>query len=185
VSAGAGERAAPEHLVVGHVTKAHGTGGELLVWPLTDRPDEVFVPGRALLLGNEDGVLAEDAPVVVVEAARRFRRGLLVRLQGVAGRDAAAALARRYLLLARAELSQEDDDEVFYHELLGMSVVTVAGVAVGRVREVFETEPHHLLEVLGGDGKPRLIPFARRVVREIDRGARRLVIDPPEGLLEL
>jgi ribosomal 30S subunit maturation factor RimM len=39
----------PEHLVVGHVTKPHGTKGELFVWPLTDRVEDVFEPGRELL----------------------------------------------------------------------------------------------------------------------------------------
>jgi 16S rRNA processing protein RimM len=77
------------------------------------------------------------------------------------------------------------EDEVFYHELLGMRVETVAGVVAGVVREVFETEPHHLLEVVDDDGHKRLIPFAARIVRTIDRDGRRLVIDPPPGLLEL
>jgi ribosomal 30S subunit maturation factor RimM len=58
----AGERASPDHLVVGHITKAHGTRGELFVWPLTDRPRVIFAPGRELLLGDEEGALDEDAP---------------------------------------------------------------------------------------------------------------------------
>jgi ribosomal 30S subunit maturation factor RimM len=45
----------PAYLVVGHLSKPHGTRGELVVWPLTDRPDEVFAPGRRLLLGTDAG----------------------------------------------------------------------------------------------------------------------------------
>jgi 16S rRNA processing protein RimM len=181
----AGERAEPEHLVVGHIAKAHGTRGELFVWPLTDRPDEVFAPGRELLLGDEDGVLEPDVPRVVLEATRPFKRGLLVKLVAVGGRDDADLFVRRYLLLPRAELPPLDEDEVFYHELLGMRVVTVADDDVGTVREVFETEPHHLLEVAADDGRVRLVPFAARIVRQVDRRERRLVIDPPAGLLDL
>jgi 16S rRNA processing protein RimM len=186
VAPDAGERAlAPDHLVVGHITKPHGTRGELFVLPLTDHPDAVFAPGRQLLLGDEEGALAEDAPSVVVESVRAFKRGLLVGFAGVASRDDAEPYARRYLLVPAAAVPPLDEGEVFYHELLGMSVETVDGTAVGRVREVYETDPHHLLEVAGDDGKSRLVPFAERIVRSVDREARRVIIDPPEGLLDL
>jgi 16S rRNA processing protein RimM len=181
----AGRRAKPEHLVVGHITKPHGTRGELFVWPLTDRPDEVFAPGQQLLVGDEEGALDEEAPSVVVESARPFKRGVLVRLEGVADRESADPLARRYLLLPTEVLPPAAPDELYYHELLSMRVVTMAGEDIGAVREVFETEPHHLLEVISDDGRKRLIPFAERIVREIDRAGGRIVIDPPEGLLDL
>lgn len=181
----AGERALPEHLVVGHITKPHGTRGELFVWPLTDRPDIVFAAGRTLLLGDADGALSEGGATVTVAGARPFKRGVLMALEGVAGRAEADAFAQRYLLLPRSDVPPLEDDEVFYHELLDLEVVDTGGVVVGRVREVFETEPHHLLEVVADSGKVHLIPFAARIVRELDRTARRLVIDPPAGLLDL
>ncbi|HEX6133098.1 MAG TPA: ribosome maturation factor RimM [Longimicrobiales bacterium] len=180
----AGGRAEPGHLVVGHVTKAHGTKGELFVWPLTDRPEVVFAPGRELLVGDEDGVVDDDAPLVAVESARPFKRGLLIKFEELKTREDADELAQRYLLLPADLLPPLEEGEFFYHQLLGMTVETVAGVQVGHVREVYETEPHHLLEV-EGDGRRHLIPFAARIVREVDTGANRIVIDPPAGLLEL
>jgi 16S rRNA processing protein RimM len=174
-----GERASPEHLVVGHIAKPHGTRGELYVAPLTDHPDTVFAPGHELLLGDEEGALAADAPSLVVDSARSFKRGVLVAFRGVADRAAAEALARRYLLLPADAVPPRD------HELLGMAVETASGQPAGVVREVFETEPHDLLEVVDDDGRSRLVPFAARIVRSIDRDGRRLVIDPPEGLLDL
>lgn len=185
MSAETGDTAAPEYLVVGHIAKVHGTRGELFVWPLTDRPDDVFGPGRELLLGDAEGAVDETAPSVVVESTRAFKRGLLVRLEQVTSREAAELLAQRYLLLPLEVLPPPDEDELFYHELLGMRVLTLDGEAVGAVREVFETEPHHLLEVVDDSGRKRLIPFAGRIVREIDRAGGRIVIDPPAGLLDL
>jgi 16S rRNA processing protein RimM len=180
-----GGRAEPGHLVVGHISKPHGTRGELFVLPLTDHPDTVFAPGQQLLLGDEEGALAEDAPSVVVAGVRPFKGGLLVSFADVAGRDGAQALARRYLLLPLEAVPPLAEDEIFYHELLGMRVETVGGEVAGVVREVFDTEPHHLLELVTDDGRRRLVPFAARIVRAIDREQRRLVIDPPEGLLDL
>lgn len=175
----------PSHFVVGHISKAHGTKGELFVWPLTDHPQEIFAAGRSLLLGDDQGALPGDAPSVVIDAARPFKRGLLVSLQGVDSREAADALARRYLLVPADDVAPLADDEAFYHELLGMAVDTVDGRSIGRVREVFEAVPNDLLEVLDDDGAVRLIPFADRIVRELDRERRRLLIEPPEGLLDL
>jgi 16S rRNA processing protein RimM len=185
VTPDAGGRAVPSHLVVGHISKPHGTRGEVFVLPLTDNPAAVFAAGQTLLLGDEEGALGDDAPAVVVEGARAFKRGLLVSFEHVGSREDADELARRYLLVPAEVVPPLDEGEVFYHELLGMHVETMAGEAVGHVREVFETVPHHLLEVSGADGRLRLIPFADRIVRSVDRETGRIVIDPPAGLLDL
>lgn len=174
----------PEYLVVGHLSKAHGTRGELMVWPLTDHPEEVFAPGQQVLLGTEAGEVG-DAPLeLVIEASRPFKKGMLVQLSGVQDRNQAEALATRYLLVPAGERRELEEGEVFYHQLLDLTVETVAGQTVGRVREVYETEPSHLLEVKGPGGV-HLIPFTREVVRKVDVEAGRLVIEPPEGLLDL
>ena len=178
-------RSLPEHLVVGHLAKAHGTKGEIFVWPLTDTPEDVFVEGMALLLGDEDGTLDEGADPLIVEQSRRFKRGDLVKFEGVDDRTAAELFTGRYVLVARELLAPPADDEVYYHELLGLSVVTVDGTQVGTVREVYEIEPSDMLEIKSPDGKLHLVPFAARIVREIDVAGGRLVIDPPEGLLAL
>lgn len=174
----------PEFLVVGHLSKPHGTKGELLVWTLTDRPEEVLGPGSEVVLGDEEGEVGPSPERLVIEAARAYRKGVLVKFEGVEDRRAAEALTRRYLLVSAAEAAVEEEDALYYHELLGLRVETVDGREVGRVREVFETEPSHLLEVKG-EGKVHLVPFVSRVVKEVDREGGRLVIDPPEGLLEL
>jgi 16S rRNA processing protein RimM len=185
VADGAGERREPSHLVVGHVTKPHGTKGELFVWPLTDRPDEVLGEGRAVLLGTADGAVDEAAGELVVERSRPFKRGELVKFEGYADRSAVEELAGRYLLVPIDRLGALEEGEVFYHQLLGAEVVTADGQSVGRVREVFETEPAHLLEIKSDDGKVHLVPFAERIVKQVDVEAGRIVIKPPLGLLDL
>ena len=180
-----GGRAEPDHLVVGRVVKPHGTKGELFVWPMTDRPDDVFGPGRELRLGDEDGGMEADAPVLSIERVRPFKRGLLVMLAGVADREAVASMANRCLLAPREVLSEPDEDETYYHDLVGLAVETVEGEAVGRVVGVYETAPADLLEVEAEDGRRRLIPLSKQVVRRIEVGEGRLVIEPPPGLLDL
>jgi len=174
----------PEHLIVGHVARAHGIRGEVLVSPLTDEVDDVYAPGRELTLGDEDGELDADAPALVVQRSRPYRNGLLVKFEGYDDRTSVEPLAHRYLLAPIESLRPLEEGEVFYHQLLGCEVVTVDGEVVGRVREVYDAEPADLLDVKG-DGRSVLIPFVERIVEEVDVEAGRIVINPPPGLFDL
>ncbi len=177
---------APHYLVVGHLNKVHGTKGELFVWPLTDHPQRVFAVGNELRLGDEDGQ-PTDLPArhLRIEAVRPFRRGFLMRFDGLATRTQAEFFAGRYLLLEAAQAQAPADGEFFYHELLGASVVTTTEASVGIVREVYELAPAHLLEVERPDGESLLVPLSRPLVVDVSRDPTRVVIEPPEGFLDL
>ena len=174
----------PDYLVVGHLAKAHGTRGEVLIRLLTDEPEQVFEPGNRVILGDTEGELGAAPREAEVESGRSFKKGWLVKLAGIEDRTGAEELAGRYLLVPTEERGELAEGEYYYHQLLGLEVETVDGRAVGRVREVYETEPHHMLEVKGPDGV-HLVPFRKAVVKMLDLERARLVIDPPEGLLEL
>lgn len=178
-------RSEPSYLVVGHLNKAHGTKGELFVWPLTDHPEGTFAPGVVLYLGDQTGNQPDpERPSLVVESARPFRRGYLVRLRGIYDRDAAELLRDRYLLRPVEELAPVEEGEVFYHQLLGLTVRTVGGEEVGRIVEVYELRPADLLEIRG-ETKTHYLPFLASIVRELDLEEGVMVVDLPEGLLEL
>jgi len=175
----------PSFLVVGHLNKAHGTKGELFVWPLTDHPEGSFAPGVILHLGDDTGNTPDPSrPSIAIEAARPFRRGYLLRIRGVHDRDAAEALQGLYVLRPKEELEEPEEGEFFYHEILGLTVKTVDGEVLGEVTELYELRPADLLEVRG-PSTTRYVPFLASMVVEIDLEEGLLVIDPPEGLLDL
>jgi 16S rRNA processing protein RimM len=174
----------PDFLVVGHVAKPHGTRGELFVQPLTDHPGDVFVPGVVLRPADAAGALPDpDLPPLRIDSVRPFQRGWLVGFGGFEDRSAADLMRGRYLLIERARLPPLAEGEVFLHQLLGLEVLTVQGKRVGEVIEVYEMRPADLLEVRTERGTV-LIPYLETVVREVDVAGGRLVVDPPEGLLE-
>lgn len=178
-------REEPRHLVVGHINKPHGTKGELFVWPLTDHPESVYAPGVVLRPGDGSNHAPDpDRAPLRMDAVRAFRNGFLVSFAGVRDRDGAERLRGLYLFAEREALPPLAEGEVFYHQLLGMRVVTVDGDEVGEVVEVYELRPAHLLEVRGERGEV-MIPFLDHIVAEVDVDAGRMVIAPPEGLLEL
>jgi 16S rRNA processing protein RimM len=177
-------RSSPPFLVVGHLNKPHGTKGELFVWPLTDHPESVYAPGVSVFLANSDG----DGPdpttgSLRITAVRPFRNGYLVSLHGVTDRNRAEELRGRYLVMPIEELPPLAEGQLFYHQLLGMEVVTKDGRRLGEIAEVYELRPAAMLEVRGPEGDV-MIPYLSHVVVEVDAEAGRMVIDPPEGLLE-
>jgi 16S rRNA processing protein RimM len=175
----------PTHLVVGQVTRPHGTRGEVLIRSLTDHPEGVFVPGVFLRVGAASGAGPDpDIAPLRVDGVRVFRGGYLVRFAGVKDRDQAERLRERTLVMPVAELAELQEGEVFLHQLIGLGVRTVDGRELGVVEEVYELLPAHLLEVRGPE-RTFLIPMTEQIVREIDVEAGRMIVDPPEGLLEL
>ena len=180
-----GNRGEPEFLVVGHVSKTHGTKGEVFVMPLSDRMDEVFVPGRELAVEpSDDPEDVEFEDEFVIEAVRAFKSGVLVKFEGVETKEDADLLARRYLMIPASAAAPLEEGEVFYHQLIGLAVVTTDGQRVGSVQQIYENGPMQLLEVRTGKGKPVLLPFTEPLVKHVDVEGGRLVIEPMPGLLE-
>ena len=179
-----GKTEAPKNLVVGHLNKAHGTKGEIFIWPLTDHPESMFAPGVDLFLGDANGHLPDDPTTLRIEASRAYRRGFLVRFAGVYDRIGSAGLLDRYVMRPMDELEELEEGETFYHDLLGMEVVTVGGDHVGEVVEIYELKPADLLEVRGSE-KTFMIPYIGMMIRSVSVADNRIVLDPPPGLLEV
>jgi 16S rRNA processing protein RimM len=176
--------AASEHLIVGTVQKPHGIKGELFVRLETDRPDAVFAAGRALVLGDAHGTPSGD--VLTVERARAFKGGMLVKAAGLGARTPELdELRGRTLLIPRDQAEAPAEDEVFYHDLLGMKVVTAAEGEVGTVDEVYDAPAGPMLSVRRKGAKELLIPFVREMIRRVDPAQKVLELDLPAGLLDL
>ena len=178
-------RKKPTHLVVGHLSRPHGTRGEFLCGILTDHPESVFAPGVVLSLGGKnDDTPDPDLPALRLEEARFTPKGVLVTFGGVTDRTQAELLQGRYLFLPIDQIEPLADGEVFYHQLLGMRVETVGGATVGTVQEVYEMSPADLLEVRAEHGTV-MIPYRPEIVVEVDPDEEKLIVDPPDGLLDL
>jgi 16S rRNA processing protein RimM len=171
-------------LVVGRIVKAHGVGGEIAVDVRTDDPDRRFVAGAELRTRARD----KTERTYVIESVREHGGRLLMRLHGVAGRDAADALRGSLFLVDSADLPPIDEPDEFYdHQLEGLRVRTVAGQDVGTVREVLHTSAGELLAVrpVDGEGPEVLVPFVSAIVTSVSLDDDLIEIDPPDGLLNL
>jgi 16S rRNA processing protein RimM len=166
-------------VTVGRIGRPHGIRGDVVVGVRTDEPELRFAQGSRL-----DTDPADLGPLTV--AGSKWHSGeLLVRFEGISDRDAAAELRGAWLTADSAAIAPpEDPDEFRDADLVGLSVRTVDGTQVGTVDDVLHSG-QDVLVIKSTDGRDVMVPFVKPLVPEVDVSSGYLVIDPPEGLLDL
>lgn len=167
-------------LTVGRVVRPHGVRGEVLVEISTDEPAQRYAVGSTLVTDRPD-------PGALTVAAQRPHQGrLIVAFSQVPDRDAAEALRGTLLRVDSGSVAPSaDPDEYHDHQLLGLSVVDPAGQLVGELVRIDHAPAADLLVVERPGARSALVPFRKEFVPEVDLLGRRIVIDPPPGLLDL
>jgi 16S rRNA processing protein RimM len=168
-----------EMAVVGRIARAHGRRGQVIVNPETDFPHERFQPGSELFV--ERGGRLE---ALTLTSVRFQHERPVIGIGGVESMNDAEALAGCELRVPIALLAPLPNDTYYRHDLIGCRVETTAGAMVGLVREVNGALNGSWLVVTGVRGEV-LIPLASPICTSIDVALKRIVIEPPEGLLEL
>lgn len=164
--------APPTRLLAGEIGKPHGISGEVYVVPISDDPAR-FEAGSVLQGGPGD---------LVVASSRRHGNRLLVKFEGIDSRDAAETL-RGPLFVPAEKARALDDDEFWPHDLVGATLVSIDGRSYGSIRSVVPGSAQDLLVVDTPRGE-RMVPFVKDIVRSVEIAAGRVVVDPPQGLLD-
>ena len=170
------------HVVVGRLRKPHGLKGDCNLFPLTDDPAIIFAPGREIWVVDLGGETV--AGPLTVERSREYHREWLVKFAGVESRDALEPFRAHFLGIPADKLNPLGEGEVYLHELDGFSVRLPDDTPLGLVSAVYELPAGLMIEVQGPK-REFLLPYKKEFVREVNRAARRLVIAPPDGLLDL
>jgi 16S rRNA processing protein RimM len=166
-------------LVVGRIARAHGLRGEVIVNLETDFPESRFRRGNVMFVDAADGARA-----LTIEDVR-FQQGRpVVAFEGIDSIEAAEELGRGDLRMPRSSLEPLPENTFYHHELVGCSVVTEGGESIGEVTRVDGPASTSRL-VVQGRGREVLVPLVTDICRSVDLAARRIVIAPPEGLLDL
>jgi 16S rRNA processing protein RimM len=166
-------------VLVGRIGRPHGIRGHVFVTPETDFVDERFVPGATMWTRSSRG----DEQLTI--AAARVQNGRpVVGFDGFSSIDEIERLAGLELRVPEESLQPLGDGAYYQHQLVGCAVETTTGERVGVVTRVDGGVAATVLAIDGMRGEI-LIPFAIEICKEVDIAARRIRIDPPEGLLEL
>jgi 16S rRNA processing protein RimM len=171
-------------VVVGRIGRPHGVRGEVTVEVRSDDPDLRFYVGAVLATDP-----ASRGPLTVT-GKRWHRDVLLLTVEGPGGRvlttrEDAEELRNTELLVDIADLPELEDPDSFYdHQLVGLTARLLDESELGEVTAV-RHEGSDLLVVRRPEGGDLLIPFVAAIVPTVDLAGGYLVVDPPEGLLEL
>ena len=171
-------------MIVGRIRKAHGIRGEVLVEPITDAPDAVFVSGRRLFAGTATGDPSPDGLELHITAVRQHMDSVRLTFREVPDRSAAELWRGRFLLAPQDELPPPADDEVYLHDLIGMQVMHDDGRALGEIVDTYDLPQGLMLDVRPVNGGPTyFIPWREEILVHVDEAARVVTVRPPEGLL--
>lgn len=169
----------PVRVVVGRVGRAHGIHGLVSVDVRTDEPELRFAPDAVLLTDPE-----ESGPLTVLETRTHAGR-LLVRLAGVADREAAERLRGTALLVEVDPRARPANEEEWYdRQLVGLTALGLDGRVYGQVTEVVHLPLQDLLQVRTPMDQEVLVPFVATLVPEVDVEGGRVILQPPDGLFE-
>jgi 16S rRNA processing protein RimM len=180
-----------EYALVGLIRKAQGIRGEVIVEPLTDKPDVIFASGSRVFAGTADGDPAiahdvkgeEEIPTLTISDSRPYKQGWIVRFEEIADRDSAELWRGRYLLARFSELPPPEGDEVYLHDLIGMKAESSTGEPIGTVKTFYELPQGIILDLETPRGSI-LVPYRPEVIVRTDVAARTVVINEAMGFTD-
>ena len=165
-----------EVLLVGRVARPHGIRGQVIVNPETDFPADRFKAGHVLLVGAAGLTVPREVRDV------RFHQGRpIVAFEGVDTMEGAEALAGLEVWVPQEAVGPLPNGTYYRHDLIGCEVRDAANAVVGRVTAVEGTIERSYL-VVDGDV---MLPLVEGICLDVDTAARRIVVNPPAGLIEL
>jgi len=166
-------------VLVGRIARTHGHRGAMIVKSETDFPEVRFARGATVWI-ERAGVPAE---VTIVDA--HFHNGRpIVTLEGVESMNDAELLRGAELRVPEGALQQLPEGAFYHFQLIGCEVATIGGDQVGTVRAVDGDAGNHRLSIASDSGEV-LVPLVTSICVSIDVVAKRIVIDPPAGLLDV
>ena len=176
---------AQEWVWLARIRRPQGRKGEVYAEILTDFPEKFAERRRLWLLSEAAGTAPRE---VALSDHWQHKGGVVLHFSGVDSISAAEALAGLAVAIPREERAALGEDEVYIGDLIGCTLVDVAGVephSLGTIDDVDRTAgPVALLVVRGAAGEV-LVPFAKSYLRRIDLGGMRVEMALPEGLADL
>ncbi|HEX8968734.1 MAG TPA: ribosome maturation factor RimM [Chloroflexota bacterium] len=164
----------PDFLVVAQVLAPHGLRGELKCRVITDFPEQRFKRGATLRIRGE---------AHTVRSARVQGGVVLLKLAGVADRNAAERFRGADIEVAVQDALELPAGQFYWHQVIGLEVEdATTHESLGRVTDILETGANDVYVVRGPNGES-LIPAIREVIKEIDPVRGRMLIEPLPGLL--
>jgi 16S rRNA processing protein RimM len=166
------------YVALGKIVGVHGVRGELQVYPYTEEPEALSRYGSVYVPGPGGELRAFE-----VQGVRTKGWKALLLLDGVFERKEAEAFLGLEIFQAKECLPPTDEGEYYWHELVGLNVITTGGLDLGTLQRIIPTGGHDVY-VVAGEGGEIFLPAIEEVIREVDLLRGLMVVKPVPGLFE-
>jgi 16S rRNA processing protein RimM len=163
---------------LGEIVTTHGLNGWLKLNAFNPSTGALF-PGVEVFLER-----GERRSVHQIEASSQHKKQFLIKLRDINSIDDAAPYVGSTLAVGEATLESLPPRQYYHYQVVGFKVFHLNGDFVGTISSTMST-PGGELYVVQGVAKEHLIPAVREIIEQVDFDARKIVINPPEGLLDL
>ena len=172
-------------LVIGIITSSHGVAGKLNIKSLSDFKERFTKPGKRWIQKNEE----EPIPYNLISGFQKpGKDSFIIALEGIKDRNEADNLKQHKLLVKSNDIPKLKNNEFHLNQLLDLDVklfVKSEMKVIGKVVNLI-TESNNLIVIrLNQNDKDILIPFVKEIVTKIDIKKKYLIINPPNGLLDI
>lgn len=165
---------------VGKIVNTHGIKGEVRVISRTDFPNERYQPGNQLYLFMSENL----EPILLKIRSHRIHKSFdLLTFEGYENVNEVEKMKGGILKVTESALGKLDENEFYFHEIIGCTVYTTEGEELGKIREILTPGANDVWVIKGKGGKDILIPYIEDVVIKVDIEQKSVIIEPMEGLL--
>ncbi|NIJ53177.1 ribosome maturation factor RimM [Dyadobacter arcticus] len=165
--------------LLGYIVRTHGTAGNVVIYLDVDYPDDYDGLESVYL-----DIKGELVPYFIEDINLQKQSNAIVRFEDVTSIEKAQALVGNSLYLPLEDLGELEEDEFYYHEIKGYTVVDQNKGELGVVRGVYSLNGQDLV-AMEYAGHEVLIPTAVDIVLKADKENKILFVNLPEGLLEV
>ncbi|MCU9589082.1 ribosome maturation factor RimM [Bacillus velezensis] len=166
---------------VGKIVNTHGIKGEVRVISKTDFAEERYKPGNTLYLFAEG---AAEPVKVTVSAHRLHKQFHLLQFKEMPSLNEVEHLRNMVIKVPEEDLGELEEDEFYFHEIIGCEVVSEDGELIGTVKEILTPGANDVWVVQRKGKKDALIPYIASVVKDININEKKIKIHVMEGLID-
>lgn len=164
---------------LGKIVKKYSFKGELLVKLDTDEP-ELFKNLESVFISVRNNLIP-----FFIESCKLHKTQLLrIKLEEVDTEEDADALMKAELYLPLSILPKLEGNKFYFHEVVGFTMIDENFGEVGIIENV-DTSGAQELFVVDKDGSEVLIPVNDEFIKKVDRVQKQIIVNTPEGLIEL
>ncbi|MHC5215052.1 ribosome maturation factor RimM [Enterococcus sp. LJL128] len=169
-----------DYLNVGKIVNTQGLKGEVRVISQTDFPELRYKKGAVLLLFQE----RKNPVELTIKSHRKHKNFDIVSFEGHPSINDVEKYRDGILKVAKDQLNTLNEDEFYYHEIIGLKVIDEAGTEIGKVKEILSPGANDVWVVQRVKKKDALIPYIESVVKKVDIEKGEITVEIPEGLID-